>query len=222
MTYIYDILLNFNNDFYEFYEWEKTDVIFHIKKIPIYKVSCELIESLLTKKVKIDDPLALEIQNRTEVFDNKKIRIIKYACLFTDSYRVIGVLLNDDYTVTKVSDLLLDEACDTIDISKRCQLKSVTYNIIGNKKDYSFLTRKEIKIKKYLISELKNAYHKKDIDKLEYLYFEYFNKNCLDIDNIYNELMESFKKEITLKHLKLYELMKLCDVSPSLSNLTNN
>ena len=32
MTYIYDIVLNFNNDFYEFYEWDKNDNLTLIKK----------------------------------------------------------------------------------------------------------------------------------------------------------------------------------------------
>jgi len=33
MTYIYDILLNFKDDLYEFYDWNKTDNIIHIRKI---------------------------------------------------------------------------------------------------------------------------------------------------------------------------------------------
>ena len=37
MIYIYDILLNFNNEFYEFYEWEKSDLLFHIKKFLFIK-----------------------------------------------------------------------------------------------------------------------------------------------------------------------------------------
>lgn len=220
MTYIYDILLNFNNDFYEFYEWEKSDNITHIKKIPIYKVSSKVIEDFLTKKIKLDDPITYEILNKTEVFDNKKIKTLKYACLFTDSYKVIAVLLNDDLSIFKVSDLLLDESCDTIDISKRCNLVSVAYNIIGKKKDYVFLTRKEIKIRKYLINEFKNAYREKDINKLEYLYFEYFNKSSSEIETIYEELINSLSKEITFKHIKLYELLKLCHQG-NLSNLTN-
>ena len=39
MKYIYDIELNFNNKYYEFYEWEKKDNITHINKIPYYKIT---------------------------------------------------------------------------------------------------------------------------------------------------------------------------------------
>ena len=188
----------------------------------IYKVETSFMEDLLNKKIVIDSPIALEIANKTEVFDNKKVKIIKYACLFTDTYRVIGVLLNDDFSIGKISDLLLDEACDAISISKRCNLTKVAYNIIGNRKEYSFLTRSEIKIKKYLISEIKSAYREKDLMKLEYLYFEFFNRNCDNLDKIYNDLVESLSKEITADHLKLYDLLKLCQKETKrLSNLTN-
>ncbi len=209
MVYIYDILLNFNNDFYEFYEWEKNDSICHIKKIPIFKVDTEFMEDLLSKKMIIDDPIMVSIVNKTEVFDNKKIKNLKYACIFTDTYRVLGVLFNDNYQVFKISDLLLDEAVDAIDISRRCTFSKITYTIVGNKKDYSFLTRSEIKIKKYLLGEIKNAYKEEDKEKLEYLYFEYFGKLETDKEKIVEELKESLKVEINDAHRRLFELLKL-------------
>ena len=158
--------------------------------------------------------------NKCEIIENKKVKQLKYACLITDGYKVLAISLNNNLEIFKVSDLLLDESCDTIDISKRCNLVSVAYNIIGKKKDYVFLTRKEIKIRKYLINEFKNAYREKDINKLEYLYFEYFNKSSSEIEMIYEELINSLSKEITIKHIKLYELLKLCHQG-NLSNLTN-
>ena len=209
MVYIYDILLNFNNDFYEFYEWEKNDPIFHIKRMPILKVETEFIDDLLTKKIVIDDSLVMSILNKCEVFDNKKVKTLKYACVFTDTYRVVGVILNDNYMVSKISDLLLDEALDAIDISRRCTLVNPAYTIVGNKKDYSFLTRREVKIKKYLLSELKNAYKEQDKEKLEYLYFEYFGKIETDELKIIEDLKESLKTEVNERHLMLFELLKL-------------
>ena len=211
MTYIYDILLDFNADFYEFYEWEKKDTIIHIKKIPIFKVDNMMLDDLLTKKIQINDPFSFEILNKTEVFENKKIKTIKYAALFTDSYRVVAALLNDDLVVTRLSDLQLDEELDALAISKRCNLIPITYNIIGTKKDYKFLTRNEIKIKKYLLAEIKNAYKENDIKKLEYLYFEFFNKVPKEETKIIEELVLSLDLEVNDKHKKLYELMKLAN-----------
>lgn len=208
MTYIYDILLNFNNEFYEFFEWEKNDNITLVKKIPLYKVESSLIDNILTKKIKIEDKLVYEILDKCEVIENKKIKKIKYACLFTDTYRVIGILLNNDFKVFKVSDLLLDEAFDTIAISKRCSLSDVAYNIIDNRNINYFKTRNEEKIENYLKEEFKKN-KLNDSLKLSYLYFEYFSKNPTNIELAYTELNNSFLNGITNKHLKLYELIKL-------------
>ena len=39
MNYAYDIILNFQKDYYDFFEWNKNDEILHIRKIPIFKIS---------------------------------------------------------------------------------------------------------------------------------------------------------------------------------------
>ncbi|MCI5701726.1 MAG: hypothetical protein MR266_03085 [Erysipelotrichaceae bacterium] len=209
MIYIYDIILNFNSVFYEFYEWDSKDNLTFIRKIPLVKVDTNFINDILTKKVVIDDPIVLEITNKCEITSCKKANKIKYACLFTDSLKVIGVILNDKKQIIKVSDLLLDEANDVINISKRTNIRSITYNILENKNNEFFLTKKEIKIKNYLQDEIQNIQNKKDFSKLSYLYFEYFNKipdnNC----DISKELLNSFKNNLTTKHIELYELLKL-------------
>ena len=38
MNFIYDIVLNFNKDFYNFFEWNKNDNIINVKKIPIFLI----------------------------------------------------------------------------------------------------------------------------------------------------------------------------------------
>ena len=38
MNYTYDILANFNETYYEFYEWNNKDELTHIKRLPIIKV----------------------------------------------------------------------------------------------------------------------------------------------------------------------------------------
>lgn len=209
MIYIYDIILNFNSVFYEFYEWDSKDNLTFIRKIPLVKVDTNFINDILTKKVVIDDPIVLEITNKCEITSCKKANKIKYACLFTDSLKVIGVILNDKKQIIKVSDLLLDEANEAINISKRTNIRSITYNILENKNNEFFLTKKEIKIKNYLQDEIQNIQNKKDFSKLSYLYFEYFNKipdnNC----DISKELLNSFKNNLTTKHIELYELLKL-------------
>ena len=38
MSYVYDLVLNFNGDLMDFYEWKKDDSLCHIKRINIIKV----------------------------------------------------------------------------------------------------------------------------------------------------------------------------------------
>ena len=208
MTYIYDIVLNFNNDFYEFYEWDKNDNLTLIKKIPIIKVESDFLDKVFNLKLKIDDPLILEITDKCEV-NNKKKKILKYACLLTDSYRIIGILLNNKGEIIKLSDLLIDESFEALNISKRLQTKNIAYNILGTRNNNYFLTRNEIKIKEYMEFELKRINKENDLEKLKYLYFEFFNKTPTDDLNIYKELLKTINTNLTTNHLKLYKLLKL-------------
>ena len=214
MIYIYDILLNFNDDLYEFFEWEKGDNILHIKKISIIKVNSFVLDDLINKDVQLSNNFLNIINNKTEVYENKKIKVLKYCCLITDGYKVIGININNNI---KYSDLLLDEAMDSIEISKRTKTTDIEYTIIGDKQIDYFNTRNEIKIKNYLSLEINNIYNNKDYSKLKYLYFEYFDNNIDNIELIYNELMKSLNR-ITNKHNKLYQLLKLCNKKAS--NLT--
>ena len=208
MTYIYDIVLNFNNDFYEFYEWEKNDNLTLIKKIPLIKVESDFLDQVFNLKLRIDDPLILEINNKCEI-NHKKKKVLKYACLLTDSYRIIGILLNNKGEIIKLSDLLLDEAYEALNISKRLQIRNIAYNILETRNNNCFLTRNEIKIKEYMELELKRINKENDLEKLKYLYFEFFDKTPTDDLNIYKELLKTINTNLTTNHLKLYKLLKL-------------
>ena len=49
MIYVYDILLNWNKEVaYDFFEWEKTDKLDHIKKIPLFKVKKGIKKNIIT------------------------------------------------------------------------------------------------------------------------------------------------------------------------------
>ena len=39
MNYIYDVVLNLQKEYYDFYEWNQNDNIFHMRKIPIIKIN---------------------------------------------------------------------------------------------------------------------------------------------------------------------------------------
>ena len=41
MNYIYDVISNFQLNYYDFFDWNKNDKLIHIKMIPIFKVTEE-------------------------------------------------------------------------------------------------------------------------------------------------------------------------------------
>lgn len=208
MTYIYDILLNFNNDFYEFYEWNCDDYLYHIKRIHLIKIDSKTYNDILNNKVEIKDDLLFNIFNKCEYFDNRKVMSIPYAIMLTDSYRVMAITLNMNGIVTKYSSLLLDEEEDVLEVSEKLGTIKLNYSIIEERK-LNNLTRNERNIIKYIKKDLDRAYKDKNINKLKYLYYEYFNKENDNINLIYNSLIDTLNNKINDKHYDLYNLIKL-------------
>ena len=100
MTYVYDLVLNFNSFLYEFYEWRKDDIIYHIKRINLIKVDSKTYNTILDNIVAFDDDFILSIFNKCEYYNNRVVTNIPYAFLLTDTYRVIGLLLDSKIFIT--------------------------------------------------------------------------------------------------------------------------
>lgn len=209
MTYVYDIVLNFNSDYYEFYEWKKDDLIYHIKRISLIRVDSKVYNEILDNNVLFDNEFLLSIFNKCEYYNNRKIDEIPYAFLLTDSYRVIGLLLDNTGKVIKLSSLLLDEEEDILDLCYKLGDVNINYQIINKKVINEFNTRLEKNIIKYIKKDLRLDYEKKDLSKLKYLYYEYFNKQSENIDLIYDELVQELENNFNKRHLELYNLIKL-------------
>ena len=208
MTYIYNIMLNFNNDYFEFYEWDNDDKLYHIKRIHLIKIDSKVYDDILNNKVVIDDELMLNIFNKCEYFDNRKVLSIPYAIMITDSYRVMAIMMNIDGLIIKYSSLMLDEEEDVLDVAEKLGTIKIKYKI-KDKKELTNLTRNEKKIVKYIKKDLDKAYKDRNISKLKYLYYEYFNVESSNIDEIYESLMDTLNNKISDKHYNLYNLIKL-------------
>ena len=100
MDYIYDIVLNFQNNYYEFYEWKTTDKIINVKKILVYLVSNQDYLNLKYNEVILDKKIL-----------PKQIKMF----LVTNGIEVMGLLLDSAGKVIKRSSLLLDEADDILE-----------------------------------------------------------------------------------------------------------
>lgn len=198
MNYIYDILLNFNNIPYDIFEWNKDDKILHIRKIPLIKLSTFDLSNLVNKKVKIDNEFLIKIYKRTEQYNKK---VLDYAFLATDGKMVIAFKIEQNKI--KYSQLFLDEEMEVLDFSSNLNVSSIKYQIINNKKIDYLQTRNQQYIKKFIYNQLKKI---NDVDKLNFLYLECFNKKSNDtLKDIYYELDHNFENV----YIKLYKVLKM-------------
>ena len=209
MSYVYDVVLNYNSNILDFYEWKKDDYLYHIKRINIIMVDSITYNDIYGNVVIFNNELLLNIFNKCEYFSNRNIETIPYAFLLTDSYRVIGLMLDKNGKIIKYSSLLLDEEEEILDIASKLKKIELDYKIIKKKTKNNFKTRQEINIINYIKKDIDNDYKKKDLNKLKYLYYEYFNKHSEDIDFIYEQLLQELNKDINEKHYDLYNLIKL-------------
>ena len=169
MNYIYDIYLNLNETLYDFFDWNKNDKLIHIKKIPIIKVNEDIIKSLITNNIKINDELLAQIYNKTEIWNiNTKIN---YCALFATNSDIIAIEFDKNGNNISKSSLSIDEELEVLEIVNKLYEKSLEYKIL-NKQKKIFKTRKQIKEENFISKELKNM----EESRLNYIYFECFGK----------------------------------------------
>ncbi len=210
MLYVYDILLNWcKNKVYDFYEWEKTDKLEHIKKIPLVKVERGLINKMLNQNIKLEESFTSKVYNLTEVYNSKNISKIPYAILLTDGIMTLAIKLDKSGEVKFKSKLLIDEEEEILCLSNRLDKYKLKYTEREPLNFEEFTTRNESKIRKFLLSEIEKAYKKRNDEKLKYLYTEYSGITNDNIELIYNNLIESIDYEINEGHIKIYNLLQL-------------
>ena len=198
MKYIYDIVLNFQNNYYEFYEWKRKDNIKNITRIPIYRVSSEDILILKSNKIKISSSFLNRIKE-----DNKKYK--KIICLVSNTKVSIGLLFDDKGNLLKRSSLIYEEEDEVNDISKDLDITKIEY-IENEEKLPTSTLRIDIERKESLADFIDNT---NDLKILKYLYYEYFYKECNNIQKIKKELKKEIDKAWTKKQKKLYHTISL-------------
>ncbi len=204
MTYIYDILLNFNNNLIEHFEWEEKDKIKYVKKVILFKVPNKIIKDIAQNKVLLDT----NFTNKIPKYEMNGEKNAGSICLLTDGLIVIGLLIKQN-KVEKVSRLLLDEEEETLEISENINMITFSYEILEKRREkQNNLTRKENIIKETLEKEIKELYKNNEIEKLIYIYYEFTNKENNNIEHIYKTLTNSLK-DFNDKHIKIFKILHL-------------
>lgn len=210
MIYVYDVVLNLNSNLIEYFEWEEKDNIKYIRKIPFYKINKTTMNDFIKNNVVVDKDFLDKIYDKCKLEENYN-NDYKYLCLFTDGNIILGVSFNKKGENKYISRLLLDEEDEILLLGNRLSLTNINYCVKSCKeKKETNLTRTEELIKSTLEKELKSLYEKNLVDKLNYFYFEYFNKINNNKELCYKELIESLNNNFNKKHVNLYNILKMC------------
>lgn len=202
MRYIYDIVLNFEKCFFEFYEWEKNDNIINIKKIPVFFVNNETYKIIKYNNVTVNIEFVDKLRDKT--FTYNKIKVGP-SCLISNGMEVIGLLFNDKGDVIKKSSLLIDEEEEVleeitdsdvyvIDIVKSRKIKKDNFN------------RRDSERRDFLINYINKE---NNVSNLKYLYYDYFELEEDDSNIIKDKLTNEIKNNWNKKFNSFYETVKI-------------
>lgn len=205
MVYVYDTLVNFNEELYDFYDWDDLDDYIHIRRVPLYKVSENDYLEFVSKKVRLNEEEMTKINDKTQVFSNRGIDTIKYALVVTDGSGAVILEFNDKGYSIKKSKFIINEELEILELAKSVKEEKINYSVVSNKINRNKMIRSEKKILKDIINELDII--KDDKEKIDYLYFEWFDTN--EGDNKYSKLVNALKSNFTNKHLEMLELLNI-------------
>jgi len=209
MNYYYDIILNWNEEAaYDFYEWNDTDYLELIKKIPLFRIRHKSLIDIISNKIKVNSEFLELVKDRTIISGKNLINKVMYASLFTDGKNIIAIEFNSEGYSISYSKLLIDDELNVLEISYDLRDYPLEYEIVEKLKLITNL-RQEDEAKRLITLELNNLYQNKDLAKLKYLYYEYKKNTKENIEEIYKELLNTLKEDFDNNILKLYYIIKL-------------
>ena len=202
MNYSYDVVLNFNKDYYNFFEWYKSDNIINIKKIPFFLVDNNTYTSMKYNIIIVDQDFVRSIIDKTSTYTKLKVGP---SCLITNGKEAMGLLFNDKGNLIKRSSLLLDEEEEVLDEVNDNNKYNI--GIIKNQKRRIFnINRLEKEKKDFLIRYISKE---NSLINLKYLYYDYFEKEEQDIDIIKKTLIKEIKYNWNKKFQEFYNTVKM-------------
>lgn len=198
MNYIYDIVLNFQDNYYQFFEWNRKDKIKNVSKISVYRVDDQDLIDLSYNQITLDTPFLTEL-----IEHNKKYK--KIMCLISNTNQTIGLLFSKEGQLLKRSSLLFEEESEVNHLAKELPITKMTYKQNKEIRPHHNL-RIEIEKKDTLVQYINQT---NDIISLKYLYYEYFGEECLDSTKIKTALLNIANEEWTPKKNNLYQIITI-------------
>jgi hypothetical protein len=204
MNYIYDVLANFNSDFYDFYDWNDEDNIINIRRLPIIKVNSDFLYNVKYNDVFVDSVLLDKIYKKASFYNVNKNKYC-YVCAICDDNHAFLVNFNSKGKVIGRSSMLLDEENEVIDICSCLPLSSFSFNVCSNIIFDFFKTRNEIDINNFIVDKLNSM----SSDKLFYLYYDCFDEYESDVSKVLDKFLSEISNNFFSIYNRIYEFLEL-------------
>lgn len=207
MNYYYDVILNFNMDeFLKFYEWEKDDDLLTFQKIPLFRVSFETLCDFLQYEIKMAPEFLDYVEHRAIV--KRKEEEIFAAFLISDTKNSFGVLMDEKGNINSLSSLSLEDDNNLSEFMYTIKEKSLSYEK-GKKRFVKKGNRQEKYVKRLISVELKTLLEENNVDKIQYLYYEWFNEVNDNVLEMISSMEKELEKPINEKMKEIYYIIRL-------------
>lgn len=191
MNYYYDLLVNLQEEFYEFYEWEKKDEIVAIKKTPILRVNHKVLLDFLSKECTISENMVLHLAEKT-ISKNKKEKINGF--LLTDTKNAIFLEFDVEGKIIYKSKLLVEDENNINEVSTAMKMDEIEYTS-GKPLKVRKETRITTKEKQKIQAELNSLEQQKNQAKCQYLYYKWFHEVSSDM----KENLKRMKNQVLIE-----------------------
>ena len=168
MNYIYDIVLNFNKEYYSFYEWNRKDNIINVKKIPLFLVDNECFNIMKYDNVYVSKDFINVIRDKTYTYTRSKLG--PSLLISNEKEEVLDEIVNNEiYNIPIIKHTKVNNDNVTRSIREK---RDFLLKYISNEKNdinlkylyYDYFEKDEDNIKDIkdkLIKEIKNDWNKR-------------------------------------------------------------
>lgn len=210
MNYIYDILLNFNEVYFDSFDWNPEDAILKVRKIPYIRISSEDLLNIRNYRVKFDMDQFLKYKNKTYFYNEDEREKYEFSILLTDTKSALAIGIKNGKVYK--SSILISEEDEVISLAIRKIEEKISYEVFEKNTSYELKTRKEVEKKDYTISQIKKIIDNNELEKAKYLYYECFNINSTNDGLAMSQLKKNIEQDNDYVIDKLYDVLKLIEI----------
>lgn len=205
MNMVYDVMLNYSNEnqFFDFYEWDKNDSFLIIQEIPIIKISEKQMIEIEKSIIQVSHSFLNDIFEKSKSIDFQ----VFTGLLVMNNDKVIGLKFDRNGLSIEKSSLLLDEEMAIIDENQDLCITDFSYTVVSST-IFSFLTRREKKLQKRLLKEVNSFYLRQEYDVINYLYQELFSDKKSSEEQ-YQLLLDHIQYHYSAQTEKLFDIICL-------------